>query len=190
MTNRVNRRVDNQSNVIHGIAIDTERAEDHLNRELAQLDWHPTDTTNNNKSGKGGHASPAEQAAVHLLEGNEHRAQINQWINDLETLTRKGRTILDNALSWRTPHTALFATEDYGTRCRHADCTQWASPHHIHNLTDGTRLQINDWCDQHWVTTACRLHGDHPHENRRVDGLLVCEAAYRKHLRSTIRTVA
>lgn len=185
-----NERVDKQSAVIHHLALDITRALEHAQRELSQADVWASDTMPERVSGTPG-GSPVESErllAVYDMRGL--REDLRDWIDTLEAHSRKGRRLVEQMLGKRLPGNELFDAADYGVRCRHADCTNWASPHHIHHPGDGTRTEINDWCDQHWVTTACRTHGDHPHEGRRVDGLLVCEAAYRKHLRSTVKSVA
>jgi hypothetical protein len=181
-----NERTDIQARIIEGLAIDITRALEHVQRELAGIDWHPADTMPQGGSSNGGHASPTERAALARSELTGRREDIRDWITALEGFTRSGRFLVDETLKIRTPHTDLFDAADYGVRCRQPECTQWGSDHRLPK--SGT--VVHDWCDQHWISTACHVCGTHAHENRRLDGVRCCQAAYKKHQRDTIKEVA
>lgn len=182
-----NVRVDTNAHVLTLLAVDITRALEHIHRELAMMDWHPADTMGSGGSSKGAPASPTERVALARSELTGRREDIRDWITGLEDYTRSGRLLVDRALRMRGPHTELFDATQYGKRCRHADCEQWASSH---RLPHQPSVVIDDWCDHHWLNNACLIHGNHEHEQRKVQGVRCCQAAYRQHLRETTKEVA
>ena len=189
---RPNERVDTQARVIEALATDVTRALEHIQREIAQMDWHKGGSSDD--SGvrvKGGEpSSPTEVAAIQRYEFTSRREDIRDWITGLEEYTRSGRYLVDEALKMRTAHTELFDATDYGKRCKHPTCEQWASEHLL-PLVDpyASGAKVDDWCDAHWLD-ACQIHGNHGHEGRRVQGVLCCQKAYRDHQRETLKETA
>ena len=182
---RPNERVDTQARVLEGLAIDVTRALEHIQRELAATDWHTGDSADNAGGTKGGEpASPTERVALARYDLTGRREDIRDWIDALESVSRSGRFLVDEALKIRSPHTELFDATEYGKRCKHPTCEQWASEH---RLPLGSTVDL--WCDLHW-RDACMVHGDHPHEGRRVDGVLSCQAGYKKHQRESLKETA
>ena len=183
---RPNERVDTQARVLEGLAIDVTRALEHIQRELNATDWHTGDSADNAGGTKGGEpGSPTERVALARYELTGRREDIRDWIDALESISRSGRFLVDEALKISSPHTELFDATEYGKRCRNPTCEQWASEHRL-PLT----LTVNDlWCDAHWLD-VCGVHGDHEHEGRRVDGALCCQKAYRNHQRDSLKETA
>ncbi len=182
-----NHRVDTVAHVLTILAVDITKAVEHIHRELAAVDWHPADTMGGGSSGRGQPASPVERVALARSELTGRREDIRDWITGLEDYTRSGRFLVDAALRLRMPGNELFDASEYGKRCRHADCEQWASNH---RLPYDTSIVVDDWCDYHWLNNACLIHGNHEHEQRKVRGVHCCQAAYRKHQREITKEVA
>lgn len=181
MTTRPNERVDTQARILDHLALDITRALEHVQRELRACDWHPADTMAGSGTRGGEPASPTERVALARSELTGRREDIRDWITGLESFTRSGRFLVDETLKIRTPSSELFDATEYGVRCKGIDptCTNWASKHLLLS-----RTVCESVCDTCWPET-CKVHGDHPHEGRRVEGVLCCQAAYRKWQRDT-----
>lgn len=183
-----NQRVDSVAHVLTLLAVDITRALEHVQNELRSVDWHPADTMSGG-SGKGPPASPTERVALARSELTGRREDIRDWITGLEDYTRSGRFLVDAALRLRGGGAELFDAAQYGVRCKSPACEQWSSPHSVPTDNGGTQ-RVDGWCDDHWLTEACQVHGTHAHENRKVGALRCCQAAYRKVQRETPKEVA
>lgn len=194
-----NTTVDHQAERLRRLAIDIERAYEHADRELVQAHPWASDTMPERVSGTQGGSPVESQQMLSVFDMRANRRKLQDWIEAGDHHLRTGRHLIDIILHQRLPGNELFDATDYATLCKHSEdridngtpdgttkkCTNWAS-NHLLPLTGQT---IEGWCDDHWALT-CHIHGDHPHEGRRVDGVLCCQNAYRKHQRDNVKDVA